>query len=195
MEYVEINPTWTVPYSIATSEMLPKLKRNPSAYAGDYEVFKDGKLTSWSGINWNNYGRGNFPFTFRQKAGPKNALGKVKFMFPNTHNIYMHDTPKRELFDSTVRAYSHGCVRVKDPRRFAEIVLGWTGEQVADAIASGRSQTVNLPEKLPVYLHYFTAWPQADGTIKYYDDIYNRDARLNRAFNTLVQVAEQTLAR
>ena len=121
----EINPTWTVPYSIATGEMLPKLRRNPSAYSAEFEVFMNGKLTSWSGINWNAYGKGNFPFTFRQKPGPKNALGKVKFMLPNPYNIYLHDTPAKDKFLATTRAFSHGCVRVQNPRQFAAVLLGW----------------------------------------------------------------------
>ena len=93
MEYVELNPTWTVPYSIATQEMLPKLRSNRFAYAEDFDVFVNGALSSWGSINWDAYGPGKFPFTFRQRPGPKNALGKVKFMLPNKHNIYLHDTP------------------------------------------------------------------------------------------------------
>jgi murein L,D-transpeptidase YcbB/YkuD len=196
MEVAVINPTWGVPQSIIVKEMLPELQRDPSYLErqGFQVSDNEGNIIPSSRIDWSQFSN-RVPLNVVQPAGDDNALGEVKFLFPNTHNIYMHDTPKRELFDSQVRAYSHGCVRVKDPRRFAEIVLGWSSEQVADAIASGRSQTVPLPEKLPVYLHYFTAWPQADGSIKFYDDIYNRDARLSRAFNSLVQVAEQTPAR
>jgi murein L,D-transpeptidase YcbB/YkuD len=196
MEFAVINPTWGVPQSIIVKEMLPELQRDPSYLDKQgYQISdNEGNIIPSNRIDWSQFSN-RVPLNVIQPSGDDNALGEVKFMFPNSHNIYMHDTPKRELFDSVVRAYSHGCVRVKDPRRFAEVVLGWTSQEVADAIASGRSQTVNLPEKLPVYLNYFTAWPQADGTIKYYDDIYNRDARLSRAFNTLVQVAEQTPAR
>jgi len=95
LEYVELNPTWTVPYSIATKEMLPKLRGNPYAYAEDFDVFVNGKLSDWGSINWGGYGTGNFPFTFRQKPGPKNALGKVKFMLPNPYNIYLMTRPPR----------------------------------------------------------------------------------------------------
>ena len=196
MEFAVINPTWGVPQSIIVKEMLPELQRDPTYL--DQQGFQisdnEGNIIPSSNIDWSQFSN-RVPLNVIQPAGDDNALGEVKFMFPNSHNIYMHDTPKRDLFESQVRAYSHGCVRVKDPRRFAEIVLGWTSQEVADAITSGRSQTVNLPERLPVYLHYFTAWPQADGTIEYYDDIYNRDARLNRAFNTLVQIAQQDPAR
>ena len=100
MEYVELNPTWTVPYSIATKEMLPKLRANPFAYAADFDVFVNGALSSWGSIDWVAYGPGKFPFTFRQRPGPKNALGKVKFMLPNKHNIYLHDTPSKDKFAS-----------------------------------------------------------------------------------------------
>ena len=196
MEFAVINPTWGVPQSIIVKEMLPELQRDPSYL--DQQGFQisdnEGNIIPSSNIDWSQFSN-RVPLNVIQPAGDDNALGEVKFMFPNSHNIYMHDTPKRDLFESQVRAYSHGCVRVKNPRRFAEIVLGWTSQEVAAAITSGRSQTVNLPERLPVYLHYFTAWPQADGTIEYYDDIYNRDARLNRAFNTLVQIAQQDPAR
>ena len=196
MEFAVINPTWGVPQSIIVKEMLPELQRDPGYLErqGFQVSDNEGNIIPSSRIDWSQFSN-RVPLNVIQPAGDDNALGEVKFMFPNTHNIYMHDTPKRELFEKEERAFSHGCVRVKDPRRFAEVVLGWTSEEVADAIESGRSQTVNLPEKLPVYLHYFTAWPQADGSIKFYDDIYNRDARLSRAFNSLVQVAEQTPAR
>lgn len=187
MEYVEINPTWTVPYSIATSEMLPKLKRNPSAYAGDYEVFKDGKLTSWSGINWNNYGRGNFPFTFRQKAGPKNALGKVKFMFPNPYNIYFHDTPAKDKFRATARAFSHGCIRLSRPMDLAFRLLGddagWSPEKIDAAFASGKTTRVSLPEHIPVHLVYATAFQGDGGSIEFRPDIYGRDRKLQAALS------------
>ena len=130
LEYVEFNPTWTVPYSIATKEMLPRLRRNPFAYAGDFEVFVGGKLTSWGSIDWSAYGPGNFPFTFRQKPGPKNALGKVKFMMPNKHNIYLHDTPSKDKFLQTARAFSHGCIRLSRPVALAYALVpdlgGWS---------------------------------------------------------------------
>ena len=185
MEYVEINPTWTVPYSIATSEMLPKLRRNPSAYAGDFEVFMNGKLTSWSGINWNSYGRGNFPFTFRQKAGPKNALGKVKFIFPNPYNIYFHDTPAKDKFLATARAFSHGCIRLSRPMDLAFRLLGddagWSPQKIDAAFASGKTTRVSLPQHIPVHLIYATAFQGDGGSIEFRPDIYGRDRKLAAA--------------
>lgn len=187
MEYVEINPTWTVPYSIATAEMLPKLKRNPSAYAGDFEVFMNGKLTSWGGINWNSYGRGNFPFTFRQKAGPKNALGKVKFIFPNPYNIYFHDTPAKDKFLATARAFSHGCIRLSRPMDLAFRLLGddagWAPQKIDAAFASGKTTRVTLPQHIPVHLIYATAFQGDGGSIEFRPDIYGRDRKLEAALS------------
>lgn len=185
LEYVDINPTWTVPYSIATGEMLPKLRRNPSAYAGDFEVFMNGKLTSWSGINWNAYGKGNFPFTFRQKPGPKNALGKVKFMLPNPYNIYLHDTPSKDKFLATNRAFSHGCIRVSRPLDLAYHLVGdiagWTQAKIDAALASGKTTRVPLPDHIPIHLIYATAFEGDGGTIEFRPDIYGRDRKLDAA--------------
>lgn len=185
LEYVEINPTWTVPYSIATGEMLPKLRRNPSAYAGDFEIFMNGKLASWSGINWNAYGKGNFPFTFRQKPGPKNALGKVKFMLPNPYNIYLHDTPAKDKFLATTRAFSHGCIRVSRPMDLADHLVGdiagWSQEKIDAAFASGKTTRVRLPDHIPIHMIYATAFEGDGGTIEFRPDIYGRDRKLDAA--------------
>ena len=187
MEYVEINPTWTVPYSIATKEMLPKLRRNPMAYAGDFEVFMNGKLTSWGGINWNAYGAGKFPFTFRQKPGPKNALGKVKFMLPNPHNIYLHDTPSKDKFLATARAFSHGCIRLSRPMdlayRLAGEIAGWSREKIDAAFASGKTTRVVLPERIPVHMIYATAFEGDGGSIEFRPDVYGRDRKLDAALS------------
>lgn len=185
MEYVEINPTWTVPYSIASREMLPKLKRNPSAYASDFEVFMNGKLTSWGAVNWNAYGPGNFPFTFRQKAGPKNALGKVKFILPNPYNIYLHDTPAKDKFLATTRAFSHGCIRLSQPMelayRLVGDVAGWSKARIDAAFASGKTTRVNLPEHIPVHMIYATAFEGDGGSVEFRPDIYGRDRKLDAA--------------
>ena len=153
MEYVELNPTWTVPYSIATKEMLPKLRSNPFAYAADFDVFVNGALSSWGSINWDAYGPGKFPFTFRQRPGPKNALGKVKFMLPNKHNIYLHDTPSKDKFASTSRAFSHGCIRLSRPIELAHTLIGevpgWSGALVDGVLASGKLTRVSLPTHIP----------------------------------------------
>jgi murein L,D-transpeptidase YcbB/YkuD len=185
LEYVELNPTWTVPYSIATKEMLPKLKTSPSAYAGDFEIFAGGKLTSWGAVNWASYGPGNFPFTVRQKPGPKNALGKVKFMLPNRHNIYLHDTPAKDKFAATTRAFSHGCIRLSRPIEFAHTILGelvgWSKAKVDASLATGKTERVLLPRKIPVHLIYATAFLGNAGEIEFRADVYGRDRKLYNA--------------
>ncbi len=184
MEYVEFNPTWTVPYSIATKEMLPKLRANPYAYAEDFEVFANGALSSWGAVDWYAYGPGKFPFTFRQRPGPKNALGKVKFMLPNKHNIYLHDTPSKDKFASTSRAFSHGCIRLSRPIDLAHTIVGevpgWSGTRVDAVLASGVLTRVVLPRRIPVHLIYSTAFKGENG-IEFRPDVYGRDRRLYNA--------------
>ena len=165
--------------------MLPKLRRNPSAYSSDFEVFMNGKLTSWGGINWNAYGKGKFPFTFRQKPGPKNALGKVKFMLPNPYNIYLHDTPSKDKFLATTRAFSHGCIRLSRPMDLAYHLVGdiagWSKQKIDAAFASGKTTRVRLPENIPVHLIYATAFEGDGGSIEFRPDIYGRDRKLDAA--------------
>lgn len=185
LEYVELNPTWTVPYSIATKEMLPRLRANPGAYATEFEVFMNGALTSWGAVSWASYGPGNFPFTFRQKPGPKNALGRVKFMLPNQHNIYLHDTPAKDKFASTTRAFSHGCIRLSRPMDFAYDILaeaaGWSKSKVDSAVKSGKTTRVPLARRIPVHLIYSTAFLGHAGAIEFRPDVYGRDRRLYNA--------------
>lgn len=186
MEKVVLNPRWYVPRSIIYNEMMPKLYDNPY-YLEDqgYEVMDvQGRRVDSASIDWSQFGEKSIPFNVRQPSGPRNALGRVKFLFPNKHAIYMHDTPSRSLFKKSVRSLSHGCVRVQKPMEFAEIVLkteGWTPSQISDAIASGVNQTVELSTKIPVYLGYFTAWADANGDVRIKDDIYNRDRVLKQA--------------
>ncbi len=184
MQYIELNPYWTVPYNIATMEMLPKLRANPMAYAEDFELFAGGKLADWNSVNWAQYGgSGPFPFTFRQKPGPKNALGKVKFMLPNRFNIYLHDTPAKDKFFNTTRAFSHGCIRLSKPVDLAYAMLARTGMDRAavDAVwAAGQNTRVNLPQPVPVHLIYATAF-SSDNGIEFRTDVYGRDRKLYAA--------------
>lgn len=186
MDKVVLNPRWFVPRSIIYNEMMPKLFNNPYYLADQgYEV-RDikGRQVNSTTINWAQFGEKNIPYNVVQPPGPKNALGRVKFMFPNQHAIYMHDTPARNLFKKDIRALSHGCVRVQKPMEFAEIILkteGWTPERIASAIASGKNQTVFLSKKIPVYLGYYTAWADQEGNVKLKDDVYGRDRVLKQA--------------
>ncbi|MFC6487722.1 L,D-transpeptidase family protein [Nitratireductor sp. GCM10026969] len=182
IEYVEFNPYWGVPRSILINEKLPKLRRDPGYLdRTGYEVINSaGRRVPSASIDWSRYGA-NIPFSVRQRPGPQNALGELKIMFPNTHNIYMHDTPAKHLFGRDTRAYSHGCVRLQDPRAMAAAVLETTTDDVAREIGTGRNGRRNLPKKIPVYVGYFTAWPERSGAVGYYPDIYERDEKLSTA--------------
>ena len=191
MELVVFNPSWGVPPSIIAKEYLPKLRRDPGYLdrIGFKVVNQKGKVVSSRSVSWGSYGS-KVPYGIQQPPGAKNALGEVKFLFPNTHNIYMHDTPSRELFSEDLRAFSHGCVRVQNPREFAAVLLGWDQEEVAKHIETPKSETVRLKEKIPVHLTYFTAWPDETGRIRYYDDLYGRDKAMEDARST-VAVAQR----
>ncbi len=181
IERVEFHPYWGVPSSILVNEMLPRLRRDPGYLdrAGYEVVDAKGKRVPSSSVNWGAYGS-KIPFGVRQTPGEANALGELKILFPNKHAIYMHDTPSRDLFKRDTRAFSHGCVRLERPRDMAAAVLGWNGDQVAAALKKGHSG-VAVPERIPVYLTYFTAWPETSGAIGYHADIYKRDAHLRES--------------
>lgn len=182
IERVVFNPYWGVPKSIIVNEMLPKLRADPSYLdARGYEVTTTGgKKVLSSSVNWNSVG-GNVPYNVRQLPGAKNALGELKIMFPNKHAIYMHDTPQRGLFKRTQRALSHGCVRLQDPRGMAAAVLGTPVSTIASKINLKRNNGLKLSSKIPVYVAYFTAWPNKDGEVEYFSDIYGRDKHLMKA--------------
>ncbi len=185
IETVVFNPYWGVPQSIIIKEMLPYLRQDPGYLdQKGFEVTDNsGQRISSASVDWSQFSN-KVPLNVRQPPGSDNALGVVKFLFPNKHSIYMHDTPSKPLFAKASRAYSHGCVRVQNPQHFAELLLGWSSEQVASAIDSGQNQEVSLPEKVPVYLTYFTAWPDPEGNVHFYNDVYGRD--------DLMRTAEQT---
>ena len=164
--------------------MLPKLKANALHYADEFDLLAGGKLANWASVNWSAYGSGKFPFTFRQRPGPKNALGKVKFMLPNPHNIYLHDTPAKDKFANTSRAFSHGCIRLSKPIDFAYDLLGEkTGmsQTEIDAIwDDGKTTKVSLPRKIPIHIVYATAFATNNG-IEFRTDVYGRDKKLYAA--------------
>ena len=182
IEMVVFNPSWGVPPSIIANEYLPKLRRDPGYLdrIGFKVTTSSGQKIASSDIDWSAYGS-KVPFSIQQPPGNKNALGELKFLFPNAHNIYMHDTPNRELFEADMRAFSHGCVRVQNPREFASVLLGWDAEKIDASTDSKKSQTVRLTAKVPIHIAYFTAWPGDSGKIQYFDDIYGRDEALENA--------------
>ncbi|WP_037110683.1 L,D-transpeptidase family protein [Rhizobium sp. 2MFCol3.1] len=172
---VEFNPDWGVPQSIIKNEMLPHLKRDPSYLDREgYKVSVNGKPMPSAKVDWTQPLEN---IAVVQPPGPDNALGQLKILFPNPHAIYMHDTPARGKFASQDRMFSHGCVRLENPRAMAAAVLKTSLESVDQEISAGEKKDVTVPEEIPVYVSYFTAWPTADGIIHYYDDIYGRDTQ------------------
>lgn len=182
MEHMVINPSWGVPRSIIVKEYLPLLQRNPNAVSHIQVIDGRGRVVPRGSVNFAAYSARSFPFGMRQPPSDGNALGKVKFMFPNVHNIYLHDTPSKSLFDKEVRAYSHGCIRVADPFDLAHELLSWQTDnaeaEFEAALKTGKETTVKLKQHLPVHLVYFTAYPDAKGRMTYRRDVYGRDAAL-----------------
>jgi murein L,D-transpeptidase YcbB/YkuD len=192
-ETVVFNPYWGVPASIIVNEFAPEMRRDPSWIDREgYEVTDlNGQVISPYNVDWYSLNPKNLKIGVRQPPGPKNALGEIKFLFPNEHAIYMHDTPSKPLFAKPMRAYSHGCVRVENPREFAEIILGWDRERIASTLATARNQSVPVDHPIKVHIAYFTAWPDETGAIRYFDDVYGRDQLVERALGTLtVAMAE-----
>jgi murein L,D-transpeptidase YcbB/YkuD len=187
IETVVFNPSWGVPPSIMKNEMIPRLRRDPGYLdrIGYRVLTPNGKIIRSRSVSWWKYSNGKVPYLILQPPGDDNALGEVKFLFPNTHSIYMHDTPTRKLFENPVRALSHGCVRVENPREFAEVLLDLGTSDIANLIESGESQQTPVKRETEVHLAYFTVWPADDGRIITYDDVYGRDERMARAFSTV----------
>lgn len=192
IEQVDYNPYWGVPQSILVNEMLPRLRQDPGYLdRSGYEITDaKGRRISSSSINWYQYG-GKVPYSVRQTPSEANALGELKILFPNKHAIYMHDTPSKSLFQRDARAFSHGCVRLSDPRAMAAAVLGKPVDHVADKIRQGHSSE-KVTRKIPVYVAYFTAWPDQTGKVEYFDDVYDRDSRLMKALEATADVRAPT---
>lgn len=180
---VTFNPPWNVPISIATKEILPRLKRDPG-YLERSNIEIVGRTQDPHGhdVDWQQYARGHFPFQLRQVPGPGNSLGLVKFEMANQFDVYLHDTPNRSLFDKNARALSHGCVRVQCAQELADRLLDdpsvWLTSDASASLRDGRTLSVRLKQPLPVYLLYFTAFADADGTTHFRPDVYGRDAVL-----------------
>jgi murein L,D-transpeptidase YcbB/YkuD len=190
MTYLELNPYWNVPPSIARNELLPEIKRDPGYLAANgFELLTDwndgaAAIDPWS-VDWSQITPEDFTWRLRQMPGDGNALGRIKFMFPNPFNVYLHDTPARHLFEQAERSFSHGCIRVEGPEAFGAVVLagqdGWPLERIHAAIESGERMIVTLEEPLPVHIAYLTAWVNKDGSVHFRNDVYGRDATLAAA--------------
>ena len=181
MKYIVMNPTWTLPYSISTHETLPRLKKDPGYLAAKHmEVMdRNGNILDPSSIDWSQYSRGNFPFIIRQKAGPWNALGEVKFMFPNKYAVYLHDTPSRGLFNRQDRAFSHGCIRTEDKWGLMMSLMDdpavWNMDKINEILKSGKTTTITLPKPVNIYLIYLTAAVDQENNLMFMKDVYKRD--------------------
>ena len=187
MEFMVINPTWNVPRSIAVKEYLPMMKRNPNA-AGHLQLYSaSGRKVSRQNIDFSVFNERNFPFDIKQPPSRRNALGLVKFMFPNKYNIYLHDTPEKALFSREKRDFSHGCIRLHQPFEFAYEMLS---KQERDPktffhakLDTGRETVVPLEKPVPVHITYRTAFTQAKGRIQFRRDVYGRDAKIWNALS------------
>jgi murein L,D-transpeptidase YcbB/YkuD len=180
LSYLVFNPTWTVPPTILRQDFLPELKRDPDyLMKRDIDVFdRNGAPVAQDGIDWSS--SRSLSYQLVQRPGPTNALGRVKFMFPNEHYVYLHDTPSRDLFAKQSRAFSSGCIRVENPLDLAELVLGekWDRARIDALIAAGRTQTVFLDKPIAVKLLYWTAEVDATGRVSFFPDVYSRDKTL-----------------
>jgi murein L,D-transpeptidase YcbB/YkuD len=190
ISYLVLNPYWHVPHSIAVKDKLPDFQRDPSLVSRlGYEVFRgwgaDATPIDPSTIDWSALSASTFPYRLRQRPGPQNALGQIKFMFPNAHSVYLHDTPSRYLFDRATRSFSSGCIRVEHPLDLAVTLLrhneGWTRERLRAATRGDTERTVMLAQKVPVHLLYWTAWAEANGPVQFRRDVYDRDGAVRSA--------------
>lgn len=182
IEYIVFNPWWETPPSLARQDKLPMFQRDPGAVQrlGFQVLDRSGTLLDASTIDWKAVPAGTMPYRIRQAPGDQNALGQVKIMFPNKHNVYLHDTPTRGLFAQRQRAFSSGCMRTQYPIDLSEWLLSdtpeWDRAKIDATLASKKETRANLASKIPVHVLYFTAVSEAGGGVRYLDDIYGRDA-------------------
>ncbi|MDO5630352.1 MAG: L,D-transpeptidase family protein [Paracoccus sp. (in: a-proteobacteria)] len=185
MEYVVVNPSWNVPPGMFARDYFPRLQQNRNAFAHLDVVDRRGRVVPRDQIDFGRYTARSFPYRLRQKPSDDNALGIVKFIFPNQWNIYLHDTPSKGLFGESARAFSNGCVRLRDPIDFAHLLLSQQTDNpqrmFQRARDSGRETYLKLTPFVPVHLVYFTAFPDDSGQMRFYHDVYGRDATVWQA--------------
>lgn len=187
MTYLVLNPAWTVPPTILNIDIIPSVINNPAYLAEkNLKILRvDGTEVDPSTIDWINIVTAGFPYRIHQEPGPENALGRVKFVFPNKYSVYIHDTPNHNLFGRSDRSLSSGCIRVNNPLALAAWLMkdspNWTPAQIKDVIDKGKEQTVNLGTPVRVHIVYLTAWASDDGLVYFRKDIYNRDQPLMAA--------------
>jgi len=190
---LDLNPTWTVPPTILREDVLPKLRRDPGYLRREHirVLDRNGRPVNAAAINWQAAGN-RPPYILRQDPGPHNALGRIKFVLPNAHSVYLHDTPSRSLFEKAERNFSSGCIRVEDPLSLAEILLAdpdlWNRNALEAAIETGKTRTVRLPKPWPILILYWTAEPDGEGRTRFLPDVYRRDPPLLQALNGAVVI-------
>lgn len=186
IKHLVLNPVWNIPPRIAREDLLPKIKQNPEfLQANHIRVYqnwkKDAAQLDPDNVNWDALEEENFHFKLAQAPGEHNSLGRIKFMFPNSFRVYLHDTPSRELFNRRIRTFSSGCIRVERPISLAKVLLRdqktWSKRSLREHIRSGETLRVDLKQEIPIYLLYWTAWVDEDG-IHFRDDIYQRNQRI-----------------
>jgi len=181
---VVLNPYWNVPTSIVNKEVLEHLKNNKSYISKNHmEVRSGNKVINPYSVNWHQY-QHSIPYTVRQKPGNNNSLGKIKFLFPNSFNIYLHDTPSKDLFGENKRAFSHGCIRIAEPLKLAYYLTQhnavWPTARIDSVLNTDKETSISIQHKMPVYITYFTAWVDAEGQLNFRNDIYHLDDRLQK---------------
>jgi len=192
MSYLVLNPYWNVPETIATEDILTAVKKDPGYLVKRNIVvlpnWRDTTRIDPYEVDWASYTKENLPYRFRQAPGRQNALGRIKFMFPNEYDIYIHDTPSKADFQRTQRAFSSGCIRVEDPIALATYLLQgnskWGRKTIIAALDSLEDFVIRLPEPIPVHIFYCTAWVDEDGKVNFREDIYNRDEPVLKALRS-----------
>ncbi|MDH4207021.1 MAG: L,D-transpeptidase family protein, partial [Desulfobacteraceae bacterium] len=197
--YMELNPYWNIPHKIALNDILPCIKKDLN-YLTDkgIRIFEnwqdDAKEINPESIDWDTVTKENFAYKLRQDPANLNALGRIKFIFPNEFSIYLHDTPALELFNKTKRTFSSGCIRIEKPMELAAYLLTnnskWTYEKLIAAINSKKTRTILLSDPMNIHILYWTAWVDKDGIVNFRDDIYGRDRQLNIALNEKIHTPE-----
>ncbi len=204
MTYLVLNPYWNVPRKIAVEDILPKIIEDPAylekqgiTVFSDWD--EDARVIDPRSVDWSLYGRANFPFRLRQAPGPTNALGRIKFMFPNKFAVYLHDTPQRSLFRQLERDFSSGCIRVENVIDLADYLFKndshWSRKRLTQNLENGTHQVLVIPEPIAVHLVYLTAWMDETGTVQFRRDIYGRDEILTKALARRRALSQQRTQR
>lgn len=187
--YLELNPTWTIPPTILRKDILPAVRQDPDYLKNrNMRVLEmDGREIDMATIDWSQYAGSGFPYLIRQDPGPENALGRIKFMFPNKYSVYLHDTPGKSLFEKNQRAFSSGCIRVENPYQLAQLLLDdpvhWSQARIRSLVDSGKTRIINLERPVTILLLYWTTGFDDEGAVIFRPDIYQRDALVLAGLN------------